>query len=218
MTYPKFSATFFDLDGTLVDTGPPHREAERATIQAFGFDDLAADHPVTFGHGVVPGSQMVADHYGLNDPEAVLTEYLRQWKRIAAAGIDLLPGAESTVRAIAASGIKVALVTSGERPYVDGFIKMSALGDVFSLSVSSDDVTNMKPHPEPYIKAAELLNVPPSACVVFEDSVAGFQSAKSAGMVCIGVGEVALSAEGNDAPDMAITSFIGFDISSVRPY
>jgi HAD superfamily hydrolase (TIGR01509 family) len=217
MTNPRFSAAFFDLDGTLIDTGPPHVEAERATIRAFGFEDLAEDHPVTFGQGVKPGAQMVADHYGIESAEALLNEYLQQWKRIAAAGIDLLPGADAAVRSVAAAGIRVALVTSGERPYADGFMKMSRLDDVFDGSVTLDDVSNLKPHPEPYLKAAELLGVTPSKCIVFEDSTPGFVAARAAGMTCVGVGEVALASEGEEAPDMAISTFVGFDIWNVRP-
>jgi HAD superfamily hydrolase (TIGR01509 family) len=217
MTNPRFSAAFFDLDGTLIDTGPPHVEAERATVRAFGFDDLADDHPVTFGHGVKPGAQMVADHYGLGDVEAVLDEYIQQWERIAAAGLDLLPGADTAVRSVAAAGIRVALVTSGERSYADGFMKMSKLDEVFNASITLDDVSDLKPHPEPYLKAAELLDVEPSKCVVFEDSVAGFVAARAAGMSCVGVGQVALAAEGDEAPDMAIATFEGFDIWNVRP-
>ena len=218
MTYPKFSAAFFDLDGTLIDTGPPHQAAELATLQVFGVDAFSEDHPDTFGHGDVPGSRMVADHYGIDDPEALLNEYLRQWKRIAAEGIDLLPGAESTVRTIAASGIKVALVTSGERPYAEGFIKMTGLDDVFTMSVTAAEVSNLKPHPEPYLKAAKLVGAEPSACLIFEDSIAGFRAARAAEILCVGVGDVALPAEGDDAPDMAISSFVGFDITNVRPH
>jgi HAD superfamily hydrolase (TIGR01509 family) len=184
----------------------------------FGIDGVVDDHPDTFGHGVIPGSQMVAAHYGIDDPEALLNEYLGQWKRIAAAGIDLLPGADAAVRAVAASGSKVALMTSGERPYADGFLKMTGLDKVFSTSVTLDDVTHLKPHPEPYLKAAELLKVEPTRCVVFEDSIAGFLAAKAAGITCVGVGKVALEAEEDIAPDMAISSFVGFDIWNVRPH
>jgi len=130
----------------------------------------------------------------------------------------MLPGAEAAVRAVAASGSKVALVTSGERPYADGFIKMAGLDDVFSASVTLDDVTHLKPHPEPYLKAASLLRTEPERCVVFEDSIAGFLAARAAGMTCVGVGKVALEAEEDVAPDMAISSFEGFDIWNVRPH
>ena len=139
------------------------------------------------------------------------------WKRIGATGIDLLPGADTTVRSVAAAGIRVALVTSGERPYADGFMKMADLDDVFSGSVTLDDVSNLKPNPEPYLRAAELLDVAPSKCIVFEDSIAGFIAAHAAGMTCVGVEAVALAAEGNEAPNMAITTFEGFDIWNVRP-
>ena len=81
-----------------------------------------------------------------------------------------------------------------------------------------DDVLNLKPHLEPYLKAAEILDVTPSTFVVFEDSVAGFVAARAAGMLCVDVGQVALAAEGGEAPDMAIASFEGFDIWNVRPF
>jgi HAD superfamily hydrolase (TIGR01509 family) len=215
---PRFAAAFFDLDGTLIDTGPPHRAAEEATLREFGFEGLADDHPDTFGHGVVPGSLMVAEHYGINDSEGLLEEYWRQWNRVIADGLDLLPGADAAVRAVAASGSKTALVTSGDRKYADDFLKMSGLGEVFSESVTLDDVENLKPNPEPYRKAAGLLGISPERCVVFEDSIAGFLAARSAGMTCVGVGKVALEADEDVAPDMAISSFVGFDIWNVRPH
>ncbi len=211
MTGHRFAAACFDLDGTLVDTGPPHLEAERATVRAFGFDDLADDHPVTFGMGVVIGARMIAEHYDLNSADEVLAEYFRQWKRIAEAGIDLLPGADAAVRSVANAGIQVALVTSGERGYADEFLRISGLADVFNCSVTSGDVVELKPNPEPYLKAAETMGINAANCVVFEDSVAGFKAACAAGMYCVGVGEVALNALGDGAPDLAIASFEDLD-------
>jgi len=218
MTYPKFSAAFFDLDGTLIDTGPPHRAAEEATLRTLGIDEIADDHPDTFGHGVVPGSKMIAEHYGIGDADALLREYMRQWERMVAEGIELLPGAESTVRMVAASGVRTAMVTSGERSYADKFLDMTGLAEVFEATVTVDEVSNMKPHPEPYLKAASLLGVNPHNCIVFEDSIAGFLSARAAEITCIGVGQVALEAPEDVAPDMAISSFVGFDITNVRPF
>ena len=218
MVYPKFSAALFDLDGTLSDSGPSHRRAEQAALKAFGVGQIAEDHPDTFGFGIERGLQMVASHYGIASPEDLFNEYVRQWEIVAANGFDLMPGAETVVRNVTNSGIKTALVTSGERPYADGFLRMTGFDKVFSTSITIEDVENSKPHPEPYLKAAEILGASPAKCIVFEDSVPGFLSARAAGMTCIGVGEIALNAEGVEAPDMAIASFVGFDITSVRPF
>ncbi|MDP6666799.1 MAG: HAD family phosphatase [Dehalococcoidia bacterium] len=211
----KFTAACFDLDGTLIDTGPPHRAAELATIRAFGFDGLADDHPITFGKGVIPGARIVTEHYGLGSADDVLAEYLRQWERIVADGIELLPGAEAAVRSLADAGLRVALVTSGESDYADGFLRISGLADFFSCSVTLENVTRLKPDPQPYSKAAELLGVNPSECVVFEDSQPGFTAALAAGMYCVGVGEIALSVTGDDAPHLATASFEELDLDSL---
>ena len=212
MTRKRFNAACFDVDGTLIDTGPPHREAERATVRAFGFDDLADDHPVTFGKGLIAGVQLVAEHYGLSSTDEVLAEYVRQWKRIAKAGIDLLPGANAAVRSVAAAGVRVALVSSGDRSSVDEFLRFSGLADVFNCSIAREDVTKHKPAPEPYLKAAETMGINAANCVVFEDSVAGFKAARAAGMYCVGVGQVALAAVGRAAPDLAVASFEELDL------
>ncbi|MDA1279666.1 MAG: HAD family phosphatase [Chloroflexi bacterium] len=212
MTNHRFAAACFDLDGTLVDTGPPHREAELATVRAFGFDDLAEDHPVTFGKGVVPGAQLVAEHYNLGSVEAVLSEYLKQWERIVADGIEMMPGSREVVLAVADAGLRTALVTSGERGYADSFLRISGLADVFSCFVTLEDVTELKPNAEPYLRAAELLGVPASECVVFEDSVSGFNAARAAGMYCVGIGVVAVNAGGEDTPDLSVRSFEELDL------
>ena len=85
--------------------------------------------------------------YGIDSVEEVLAEFLRLWKRIAEEGIDLLPGAESTVRKVAGAGTLVALVTSGERGYADEVLRISGLAEVFVCSVTLGDVVKLKPNP-----------------------------------------------------------------------
>jgi beta-phosphoglucomutase-like phosphatase (HAD superfamily) len=59
--------------------------------------------------------------------------------------------------------------------------------DAFDVIVAGDDVIHGKPHPEPYLKAAELLGVDPKDCVAFEDSISGLRSAEAAGTKAVGV-------------------------------
>jgi beta-phosphoglucomutase-like phosphatase (HAD superfamily) len=59
--------------------------------------------------------------------------------------------------------------------------------DAFDVIVAGDDVLHGKPHPEPYLKAAELLGVKPEDCVAFEDSISGLKSAEAAGTRAVGI-------------------------------
>ena len=58
-----FSAVCFDLDGTLIDSEPLHLRAELEMLRSLGVEKRAADHPRTFGMGIMPGMAAVSDHY-----------------------------------------------------------------------------------------------------------------------------------------------------------
>ena len=147
MTSINFKAACFDLNGTLIDTGPSHRAAERATVRAFGFDDLTADHPVTFGTGVIPGAQLVAEHLRHRQrrrstgriPAPVEADSRRGYRPAAGCRIDRPQSG--------GAGTLVALVTSGERGYADEFLRISGLAEVFVCSVTLEDVVKLKPNP-----------------------------------------------------------------------
>jgi len=218
MTYPKFGAILFDLDGTLVDTGRPHEDAQIAMLKQFGIDGLADDHPETFGLGVELGVRLVADHYELDDFNAAYEEYCRQWDLQVEGGVDLMPGADSAVKSAVGYGVPIGLVTSGDERHTTEFLKSTGYTDLFSAVITEEKVKKLKPDPEPYLSAADLLNVNPKQCLVFEDSIAGITAAKAAGMTCVGIGSIAQSAEGKFAPDMSISSLAGFDIWNVRPF
>jgi len=96
------------------------------------------------------------------------------------------PGALELLVELKKAGIKTALVTMSMRTMaltVTEQIDFSA----FDVVVAGDDVTNGKPHPEPYLSAAELLGVAPEDCIAFEDSPTGLASAEAAGCHAIGV-------------------------------
>jgi beta-phosphoglucomutase len=85
------------------------------------------------------------------------------------------------------ANLPVAMATSAEPENVEFLLEAAGLRPYFRAIVDGHQVRDPKPHPEIYLKASELLRAEPRDCVAFEDSFAGTQSARSAGMMVVGV-------------------------------
>jgi HAD superfamily hydrolase (TIGR01509 family) len=104
--------------------------------------------------------------------------------------ITWMPGARRLLEEVSAAGVPRALVSSSLRVVVDAVL--DAIGrEHLPVTVSGDDVVRTKPHPDPYLLAARLLDVDPAACVALEDSVTGATSAREAGCFTIIVPSIA---------------------------
>jgi HAD superfamily hydrolase (TIGR01509 family) len=105
----------------------------------------------------------------------------RRTEEVFRAGLPWRPGAREALRAVRASGVPMALVTSTERALTE--VALDTIGrDLFDVTVCGDEVDgHNKPLPEPYLRAARLLGVDPTACVAIEDSPTGVASAVGAG-------------------------------------
>lgn len=99
-------------------------------------------------------------------------------------GVVVMPGALELVRSIPAA--RWGVVTSGSRLLATARLRYCGL-PVPEVLVTSDDVTRGKPHPEPYLKGAAGLGIPPAECLVIEDAPAGIQSAHAGGMKVVGL-------------------------------
>lgn len=170
-------AVIFDLDGVLVESAP----VVEASWSRWAGDrgvDFGALRPVLHGR---PGRELViefAPHLDADEEVAVITEY----EMAEEAALSPIPGARECMDAAP----RWAIATSGGRELALG--RLRAVGhpipDVF---VSADDITRGKPHPEPYLKAAERLGVAPERCLVIEDAPAGVTAGKAAGMRVVAV-------------------------------
>jgi HAD superfamily hydrolase (TIGR01509 family) len=96
------------------------------------------------------------------------------------------PGAKELLMLLRKKKIKTALVTMSMRRMAQQVVDSIGF-DCFDVIVAGDDVRQGKPHPEPYLKAAELLEVKPEECVSFEDSLTGLRSAEAAGTRAVGI-------------------------------
>jgi sugar-phosphatase len=173
------SAILFDLDGVLVDsTGSVDRQW-RAWARKKGVDE---EKIMAIAHGVraIEVIQRVAPHL---DAAAEVRD-LERSEAEDREGVAVMPGAVELVASIPEG--RWGVVTSGTRDLASGRLQLVGL-PVPKVLVTADDVTNGKPHPEPYLKGAELLGVRPADCLVIEDAPAGIQSARAGGMKVVGI-------------------------------
>ena len=99
-------------------------------------------------------------------------------------GVAVMPGALELVRTVPAD--RWGVVTSGTQPLASERLRLFGI-PAPRIMITADDVTEGKPHPEPYLKGAEMLGVKPVECLVIEDAPAGIQSARAGGMKVIGL-------------------------------
>jgi mannitol-1-/sugar-/sorbitol-6-phosphatase len=184
------AAILFDLDGVLVDSTDSVDRQWRAWAKRKGVD---GDQIMAIAHGVraIEVIQRVAPHL---DAEAELRD-LEDSEAKDREGVKVMPGAVDFVHSIPPG--RWGVVTSGTRPLASARLGFVGL-PVPKVLVTADGVMNGKPHPEPYLKGAEMLGFLAADCLAVEDAPAGIQSARAAGMKVIAMastyGEPELSA------------------------
>lgn len=176
MTKFPCAAILFDLDGVLVDsTGSVDRQW-RAWAREQGIDEEAV---IAIAHGVrsIEVVRAVAPHL-----DALAETRKLESREAADRGIAVMPGAIELVSSIPAD--QWCVVTSGTRQLASGRLQRVGIPQP-KVMVTADDVAHGKPHPEPYLKGAELLGVNPAESLVIEDAPAGIRSAHAGGMKVI---------------------------------
>ena len=183
MLQPHHRALVFDCDGTLADSMPVHWIAWHETLKSHRLDHLM-DHARFTALGGVPALQILemlgreADR--VLDARAIMLEkydaYFRHAHRIQ-------PIALTVELARSQKGkLPMAVATGSTRTGVTRTLEAIGMTDFFDAVVCADDVTRHKPHPETFLRCAELLGVAPEACLAFEDAVPGLEAARAAGM------------------------------------
>ena len=184
MDHARVRALLFDLDGTLVDT-ESHTDATIATVVArHGVAGFALPPTETRGRTWAHVADVIRARAAIDVPAATLAaELLRHWNA-ATAAVQPVPGAPEALRAAAAHGLQLAIVSSSPRAVIARFIDQLGVAAQVDprLCVGGDDVRHGKPDPEGFLRAARTLEVDPSEALVFEDSRAGLLAARAAGM------------------------------------
>jgi beta-phosphoglucomutase len=186
------SAIILDLDGVICDTAHFHFLAWHRLAAEYGYELTHADNEqlkgvsradsLTFILGLanktLSPEQFQEDLYRKNE------WYLELVKDMGP--LDVLPGVPSFFAEVAARKIPLALGSASKNANM--VLTRVGLIHAFNAIVDASQVTHGKPHPETFLKAADLLGIAPENCLVFEDSAAGVQAAIEGGMNAIGIG------------------------------
>ena len=181
-----YKAFLFDLNGTMIDDMDYHIRAwhrilnelgahislEEVKVQCYGKNHELLER-------IFPGRFSAAEKDEMS--LAKETAYQEAFRR----DLRLIEGLDSFLKEAHTSGIKTAVGSAAILFNVDFVLDGLQVRQYIDAVVSAEDVAESKPHPETFLKCAELLDVAPADCLVFEDAPKGVESAYRAGMDCV---------------------------------
>jgi len=183
-------ALIFDFDGTLTLSEPVHMSAwiEMARQHSLPLPEGFLEAGI--GHTDREDAEILAESWGLRDPQhtgaSLLAEKRATYQRKALTESVLVDGVPEMLAHFSRI-YPLGLATSASYDDINPILERYDLGQYFKSVVTIEDVQIGKPHPEIYLKSAQNLDVDPSACVAFEDTIIGGNAARAAGMRVIGM-------------------------------
>jgi beta-phosphoglucomutase len=189
----EMRAAIFDLDGVIVDTAKYHYLAWKRLAGEYGFDFTEADNERLKGVSRLRSLEILLEIGGLTFDEAdkeKMAAQKNQWYIDYIRHMDaseILPGAAEYLQSLRKKGVKTALGSASKNAPL--ILQRLGISDFFDVVIDGNKVSKAKPDPEVFLRAADELEVPPTACVVFEDAEAGIEAALQAGMGAVGIGK-----------------------------
>jgi len=182
----QVKAVIFDMDGLLCDTEVVYRDAMFATAAEHGHEMSLALFQSMIGLPGPMSDRQVLNHFGEDFPiqafNGRISEHVAQACEI---GIALKAGVVEILDLLDALAMPRAIATSSSHRAVEAHLGKSGIVPRFDAVIARGDYANGKPHPDPYLRAAEVLGVAPQACLGLEDSHNGVRAAHAAGMMTI---------------------------------
>ena len=191
-------AIVFDFDGVLANSEPLHLQSYQAVLSERG---VALEHDEYYRHYLgfddVTAFRTISERRALgwsaDDIAAVVARKTLILDAILASVDVLFPEARACVERLAAS-FPLGIASGALRHEIVAILRRGGLDHHFQFIVAAGD-TASKPAPDPYRRAARLHALPPERCVAIEDSRWGIESAKDAGLHCVGITQTYAAAD-----------------------
>ncbi len=186
MTAPTPAAVLWDMDGTIVDTEPYWMRAESELVAEHGGTWTHEQGMQLVGSGLVQSARILQEAGVALSVDAIIETLTDRVLAQVDDAVPWRPGARELIAELGDAGVPVGLVTMSIRRMALQIA--AAVGEgAFAVVIAGDDVEHPKPHPQPYLLAAERLGVLIGDCVAVEDSQFGLTSAIASGAAAIGV-------------------------------
>jgi HAD superfamily hydrolase (TIGR01509 family) len=182
----EFHAYLFDCDGTIADSMPLHYVAWRKALRAWGCVFPQELFYAWGGLSVTAIVDLLNQKHGLRMPVEDVLQKKEECYLESLPDLKAVPEVLEHIHS-AYGRIPLAVVSGSKRDSVAASLRSLGLLEKFEILICAEDYTRGKPDPEPFLLAARKLGVNPSACLVFEDTDMGIQSAQSAGMAAVRV-------------------------------
>jgi beta-phosphoglucomutase len=186
------AACIFDLDGVIVDTARYHFLAWKKLTDKLGIHFTEEDNERLKGVSRMASLEIILEIGNIKPEDSTKLEFAilkNKWYTDFISKMtpdEILPGSLDFIKELREANIRVAIGSASKNTPL--ILKRVGILDLFDAVADGNIISKAKPDPDVFLKAAEMVNVKPGRCVVFEDAVAGVQAALNAGMMCIGVG------------------------------
>ncbi|MFA6940155.1 MAG: HAD family phosphatase [Clostridiaceae bacterium] len=212
-------AVIFDMDGTIIDSEPLHFILEEKLFNSLGIYMDKEEHDKFIGTTSYYMWEILKNKYKLKEKIEDLVQKDRDEYYLTIFNnpdkIIEMEGAVSLIKELYKKDLKLCLASSSPINVINIVLKNLKVEKMFSQVVTGDAVENSKPSPDIFLKSAELLEVLPEECIVFEDSNNGVLAAKRAGMKCVGIDNCHSGSQDISSADVIIKSFKNLNLKKI---
>jgi len=179
----KYKAFLFDLNGTMIDDMQYHIEAWHRILNELGAGiSLERVKAECYGKNNELLERVFPGRYSTAEKDEMSIAKEKQYQLAFRPRLALIGGLDTFLQKADAAGIRMAVGSAAILFNIDFVLDGLHIRKHIQAVVSAEDVAESKPHPETFLKCAQLLGVNPEDCLVFEDTPKGVESASNAGM------------------------------------